>query len=83
VQKNETGIAPKWKAFCNHDIPFEVAQEIGQLLMNDQTVEFLDMQGQGMLKALRNEHHDLNWQSDKWILEGSETAIFCLWTFSY
>jgi ATP-dependent Lhr-like helicase len=82
VQKNETGIAPKWKAFCNHDIPFEVAQETGQLLMNDLTVEFLDMQGQGMLKALRNEHHDLNWQSDKWILEGSETAIFCLWTFS-
>jgi ATP-dependent helicase Lhr and Lhr-like helicase len=83
VEKNETGIAPKWKAIGNYDIPFELAQEIGYLLMNDIGVDFLDVAAKKILESERNIYRNIQWDSDKWILESSpeDTKIF-LWTFA-
>ncbi len=41
VRKNETGIAPKWNVIASFDVPFELAKEIGRLLMNDIRLPFL------------------------------------------
>jgi len=83
VQKNKTGIAPKWKAISSHDIPFELAQEVGQILMRDIHIDFLDIPAQLALQANRNMYHNLNWEREKWTMELSlEYSKIYLWTFS-
>jgi ATP-dependent helicase Lhr and Lhr-like helicase len=83
VEKNKTGIAPKWKAIGNYDIPFELAQEVGCLLMNNEKLEFLDTLAQQIFQAQRNTYHNLHWQREKWVLDSSsEYAKVYLWTFA-
>jgi ATP-dependent Lhr-like helicase len=83
VEKNETGIAPKWKAIGNYDVPFELAQEIGCLLMNDTNPDFLDAPAKNILQSQRNTYCNIGWRSDKWILESSsENTRIYLWTFA-
>jgi len=83
VEQNKTGMAPKWKALASFDIPFELAQEVGRLLMAMETLEFLDASAQNILHAHRNAHQGLNWDNGKWILESSfENTKIYLWTFA-
>ncbi|PWV49511.1 DEAD/DEAH box helicase [Chitinophaga sp. S165] len=83
VEKNETGIPPKWTTINSFDVPFEVAQEIGKLLMNDEKLEFLDLSAHRVINALRSTFGNLNWRSGKWIMEGSsEAGTINLWNFA-
>jgi ATP-dependent Lhr-like helicase len=83
VKKNETGLAPKWSAIANYDIPFELAQEIGKLLMTNESPSFLDSSAIHILKMQRNEHKALKWQPGKWVIDTSqESNRIYLWTFS-
>jgi ATP-dependent helicase Lhr and Lhr-like helicase len=83
VEKNETGIAPKWKAIGNYDIPFELAQEVGRLLMNNINLDFLDAAAKMIFQSQRNAYFNIGWTSDKWILDSSfENSKIYLWTFS-
>lgn len=83
VKKNETGIAPKWKGVSYFDIPFELAQEVGRLLMSDGTLSFLDKEAHNILRMQRNIYSALNWQQGKWIWDAAEEDnIVYLWTFS-
>lgn len=82
VEKNKTGIAPKWKALASHDIPFELAQEVGRLLMNDNQLEFLDEEAKKVLQRQRNIYQEIGWSKEQWILasEDEESQLY-LWTF--
>jgi ATP-dependent helicase Lhr and Lhr-like helicase len=83
VEKNETGIAPKWKAIGNYDIPFELAQEVGRLLMNNINLDFLDAAAKKIFQSQRNTYFNIGWKSDKWILDSSfENSKIYLWTFA-
>ncbi len=83
VKKNDTGVAPKWRVFGNFDIPFELAQEVGRLLMKDIPLSFLDPAASLELEAMRNTYGNLGWQKDRWILESSLSgAGIHLWTFA-
>jgi ATP-dependent Lhr-like helicase len=83
VKKNETGIAPRWKAFANFDIPFELAQEVGRLLSTTGSPSFLDANALMILQRQRNIYNTLNWQQGKWVWDLAEDGnIIYLWTFS-
>jgi ATP-dependent Lhr-like helicase len=83
VQINTTGIAPKWENINSHDVPFELAQEIGRLLMIDEVLEFLDKQAHRVLDAQRNELSELGWSNNKWVMEAAkEHGRIYLWTFA-
>jgi len=83
VQKNETGIAPTWKGIAYFDIPFELAQEVGRLLVTDRNPSFLDTNALNILGMQRNIHNGLNWQQGKWVWDAAEEDnIIYLWTFS-
>lgn len=82
VEKNKTGVAPKWKALASHDIPFELAQEVGQLLMNNDQLNFLDAEAEKVLQRQRNMYEEIGWRKNKWILESQdEEGFLFLWTF--
>jgi ATP-dependent Lhr-like helicase len=82
VEKNKTGIAPKWKALASHDIPFELAQEVGQLLMNHDQLNFLDAEAEKVLQRQRNMYGEIGWRKGTWILESEdEEGQLNLWTF--
>jgi len=82
VQKNDTGEAPTWTSIGQYDIPFELAQEVGRLLMNNEEPSFLDSSVIRVLQRQRESHFDLQWKRNKWILESSEefNRIY-IWTF--
>lgn len=82
VEKNLTGIAPKWKALATHDIPFELAQEVGTILLNNYELEFLNFSAKKVIERKRNNYAALKWDEGKWILESNEISITYLWTFS-
>jgi ATP-dependent helicase Lhr and Lhr-like helicase len=84
VRKNDTAIVPKWTSIASSDIPFELAQEVGRLLMNDISCDFLDIEAHNELRIQRNTYNKLNWSSDKWVteFEVDENSVFCLWTFA-
>jgi ATP-dependent helicase Lhr and Lhr-like helicase len=82
VERNKTGIAPKWKALASHDIPFELAQEVGRLLMNDDKLYFLDAEAEKVLRRQRNIFQGIGWAKEQWILESEdEEGLQLLWTF--
>jgi ATP-dependent Lhr-like helicase len=83
VKTNDSGMAPKWKAVGSYDIPFELAQEVGRLLMNDEKPGFLEKAAQIVLQRQRNMNNQLGWQNDTWVLESSseDDSVF-LWTFA-
>lgn len=83
VKRNETGIAPKWKTISSFDVPFELAQEIGKLLMGEDDLEFLDVQAKRMFDAQRNTYKELEWEKGHWIMDVSEElGRVYLWNFS-
>ncbi len=83
VEKNATGIAPKWKGISYFDIPFELAQEVGRLLSSDGSLSYLDADAQRILGMQRNIYNALNWQQGKWVWDiADEENIVYLWTFS-
>jgi ATP-dependent helicase Lhr and Lhr-like helicase len=82
VEKNQSGMAPKWKALASHDIPFELAQQIGWLLMNDEDIKFLDLKAKNSLQRQRNIYRYLHWEKDKWIIEPGEGGQIFIWTFA-
>jgi ATP-dependent Lhr-like helicase len=83
VEKNKTGKAPKWKALANYDIPFELAQEVGTMLMSEGQLHFLDPTAFRVIQSQRNMRRGLCWQRDRWILEAeSAEGPFSLWTFA-
>jgi ATP-dependent Lhr-like helicase len=83
VKKNETGLAPKWKAIASYDIPFELAQEVGKLLMSNEIPSFLDDPAIIILQKQRNEYKKLDWKPGKWILDWvPEANKIYLWTFA-
>lgn len=83
VKKNDTGVAPKWDTRNNFDVPFELAQEIGRLLMNSEAIEFLDTSAHKIMDAMRVEYGELVWAKDKWIMEGASNAEkIYIWTFA-
>jgi ATP-dependent helicase Lhr and Lhr-like helicase len=83
VEKNKTGIPPKWKSIANFDIPFELAQETGRLLQTDEQLNFLDLPALNVINMVRNSYNHLQWKSDKWVMDFSEEAnTYYLFTFS-
>lgn len=83
VQKNETGIAPKWRAFGSNDVPFELAQEIGDLLMGNDVLEFLDVPAQQIFSAQRNVYKHIGWKKRCWVMDVSdESEKVYLWNFA-
>jgi ATP-dependent Lhr-like helicase len=83
VEKNETGIPPKWNTIGSYDVPFELAQEIGQILMQDTPLEYLDIYARHILQAQRNTYRNLRWGNKKWIIESSSNGDKAyLWTFA-
>lgn len=83
VKKNTTGQAPKWKAIANYDIPFELAQEVGRILMSEKRINFLDPKAQMVIKMQRNLSGELKWTDMQWLLESTEDNVqFFLWTFA-
>jgi ATP-dependent helicase Lhr and Lhr-like helicase len=82
VKKNATGIAPEWKSISGFDIPFELAQEVGEILVNNVEPKFLDDQALLRVKAQQETYNQLGWGLNKWILESSiENGDVFLWTF--
>jgi ATP-dependent Lhr-like helicase len=83
VKKNETGVAPKWNVIGSFDVPFELAQEVGRILMNNITLSFLDLEASLEFTAIRNTYRQLGWQKDRWILESSmpDAGVY-IWTFA-
>ena len=83
VKKNESGIAPKWTSIANYDVPFELAQEVGRLLMNDEQLEFLERSAKTVFERKRETYFKLQWDNSKWILDSSDEASNVhIWTFS-
>jgi ATP-dependent Lhr-like helicase len=83
VEKNETGVAPKWFGLGGNDVPFELSQEVGRLLMNDEPLAFLDPPAQREMQRQRNTYSLLGWKHNTWILESStkDITVIILWTF--
>ena len=83
VKKNTTGIPPKWKAICNFDVPFELAQEVGRLLKTGFDLPFLDHNAKVVLQKKHETYFELGWAPDKWIVETSpDFPQIYLWTFA-
>jgi ATP-dependent helicase Lhr and Lhr-like helicase len=83
VQKNETGIAPKWTTSSNYDVPFELAQEIGAILSGSESLEFLDPLAQRVIHAQRSFYESLNWKPGTWSIEHDiDLDKIILWTFA-
>ncbi|RYY54733.1 MAG: DEAD/DEAH box helicase [Chitinophagaceae bacterium] len=83
VVKNETGLAPEWSNISQYDIPFELAQEIGRLLMNDEVLPFLDIEASKIFEAERATFRNLEWNASKWVVDASgEHGEIYVWTFA-
>lgn len=83
VQKNETGIPPKWRTLGDFDVPYELAVEIGNMLKSSEPVEFLDFNARQVLESQRAAYRGLSWRSDKWLVQPAEDGdIVYIWTFA-
>lgn len=83
VEKNTTGKAPLWTSMSSQDVPFELAQEVGRLLMNEESLSFLEESAQTKFNEQRSLYSRLNWNSTQWLLDSADDeSIFYLWTFS-
>jgi ATP-dependent helicase Lhr and Lhr-like helicase len=82
VRKNIAGVAPEWKSISGFDIPFELAQEVGNILVNNVEPKFLDDSSLLRVKAQQETYNQLGWGINKWVLESSnENGDVFLWTF--
>ncbi len=82
VQKNLTGIIPKWKVFSNNDIPFEIAQETGKILMSNKQFAFLDQPATIVINKMRETYENLEWQENVWVLDMEDTNKVLIYTFA-
>jgi ATP-dependent Lhr-like helicase len=82
VRKNTTGNIPKWTLFKSFDIPFEVAQEVGRVLMTDNELAFLDIDAKSGIKREREEYKNLKWNEKLWVVECSDSKKIFIWTFA-
>jgi len=82
VSRNESGSAPHWTNMRSKDVPFELAQEIGRLLVAGKPLAFLDPRGALVMRQEANQHSSLGWNGDTWTLDASPGGgKFYLWTF--
>jgi ATP-dependent Lhr-like helicase len=82
VEKNKTGLPPKWKNLNQFDVPYEVAQEVGSLLTSKDRPDFLDSHSDIVLAGLQDMHSNLNWSRTKWIMDNLEGSTITIWTFA-
>lgn len=83
VKKNTSGVPPKWNVRANFDIPFELAQEVGEILMTNSKFNFLDPNAQEELNRSRMEFGGLNWRRNELIFDISNAGNgVIVWTFA-
>lgn len=82
VKKSTKGHIPRWFSMGALDIPFETAQEVGNILMSDHNLSFLDTEALNGINYLRNTHKDLKWDKDSWVIEKKESGSINIWTFA-
>lgn len=82
VRQTKTGMVPKWKVFKNSDIPFEVAQEVGRLLMGTEDLGYLDTEAKKLLDRYRAMYGSLGWEPGRWVLTGEEMGSCWIYTFA-
>lgn len=82
VTRNESGSAPRWTNMRSLDIPFELAQEVGRLLVAGKPLGFLDPRAAVVMRREANQHSSLGWNNYTWTLDPSPgSGKFYLWTF--
>ncbi|AXY73618.1 hypothetical protein D3H65_06315 [Paraflavitalea soli] len=82
VSRNESGSAPQWTSMRSKDVPFELAQEIGRLLVAGKPLGFLDFRATVIMRREANQHSGLGWDNHTWTLDPSANdGKFYLWTF--
>lgn len=82
VKKSTKGHIPRWFSMGALDIPFETAQEVGNILMSDCILPFLDKEALNGINYLRDMHKELKWDKNSWIIEQKESGNINLWTFA-
>lgn len=82
VVRNVSGIAPKWISYRSLDVPFELAQEVGALMLLENPPHFLDPKASVVFRREVNLHRNIGWSSDAWSLDASTNSEnMYLWTF--
>jgi len=84
VEKNHTGVAPKWNSLGNIDVPFELAQEIGKLLSSREPLPFLDPPALIAFEREREQYCYMKWSPGKWIMESTseDSQVIHIWNFA-
>jgi ATP-dependent helicase Lhr and Lhr-like helicase len=82
VVKNSEGNIPKWRVPKYSDIPFEIAQETGRILMNNEDLFFLDDAAKEGFEKLRDHYKKIQWDKTKWIIDILDKTKVLLWTFA-
>ncbi|MBV7533819.1 DEAD/DEAH box helicase [Chitinophaga sp. sic0106] len=83
VKKNVTGLPPKWRSWGNFDVPYELAIEIGNILIGKESINFLDPYGFSVLDSQRNRFYLTEWKEGYWTVDGSEDgSTITIWTFA-
>jgi ATP-dependent Lhr-like helicase len=80
--KHSVGRVPKWKVFRSSVIPFEIAQEVGNLLMNTELPYFLENKARVALTKEREKVAALGWFKGHWICQAVDIRTLIVWTFS-
>lgn len=82
VEKFKVGNIPKWSVFGHLEIPYEVAQEVGAILMGNTVFDFLQPSARNGIERLRNKYQNLCWRQGTCIVHTSDHKIYYLWTFA-
>jgi ATP-dependent helicase Lhr and Lhr-like helicase len=82
ARRSHSGEAPRWHTFGGPDVPFETAQEVGRILHQRCSLDFLDEAAAAALKASQALVANLDWQSDVIVVEGSPSGRVDIWTYA-
>jgi ATP-dependent Lhr-like helicase len=82
VKRYSSGSIPKWKVFRSSDVPFEISQEIGRILIRKVIPDFLDASAKMGLEKWIALYERVPWEEDKWILQAHSPYSATLWTFA-